>query len=228
MEGLQQLLAGVGEPLAEGGGLGGHVVAAAGHDQVGVLGGQLGQAGQRRHHPAPHQDQRGADLELLDVLGEVPGGHALVDVLVAGEGGELLDAGLHVVAGDPLAGLDRLEVDLVDHLLVGLDGLRRHVDPELALGLEHGDPEPALEHDLGRRRPQLGHRPLAYRVASTSGMSGFTTGSCSSGGAGGSADARGRTRKERSAWPCRASGRPLVGRTDQIAGDRPRSVKARR
>ena len=33
-------------------------------------------------------------------------GHALVDVLVAGERGELLDPRLHVVAGDPLAGGD--------------------------------------------------------------------------------------------------------------------------
>ena len=43
------------------------------------------------------------DLHLLDVLGQVAAGHPLVDVLGAGERGELLDAGLHVVAGDPLA-----------------------------------------------------------------------------------------------------------------------------
>ena len=43
--------------------------------------------------------RRVADLELLDVLGQVARRHALVDVLVAGEGGELLDAGLDVVAG---------------------------------------------------------------------------------------------------------------------------------
>ena len=45
-----------------------------------------------------------AHLQLLDVLGEVARRHALVDVLVAGERAELLDARLHVVAGDPLAG----------------------------------------------------------------------------------------------------------------------------
>ena len=68
-----------------------------------------------------------------------------MDVLVAGEGGELLDPRLHVVAGDPLAGGDRVEVDLVDDRLVGLDHAVGHVDAEVALRLEHGDPELPLE-----------------------------------------------------------------------------------
>ena len=42
-----------------------------------------------------------------------------MDVLVAGQRVELLDPRLHVVAGDPLAGGDRVEVDLVDDVLVG-------------------------------------------------------------------------------------------------------------
>ena len=82
--------------------------------EAGVLGGQAGQAGEGGDHPVADEHEGVADLELLDVLGEVAAGHALVDVLVAGEGGELLDAGLHVVAGDPLPGLDRGEVDLVE------------------------------------------------------------------------------------------------------------------
>ena len=77
-----------------------------------MLGRQRGRAGRGRR-PCGRGPARSAvaDLQLLDVLGEVAAGHALVDVLVAGEGGELLDAGLHVVAGDPLPRLDRVEVD---------------------------------------------------------------------------------------------------------------------
>ena len=71
-----------------------------------------------------------------------------MDVLVPGQRRELLDPRLHVVAGDPLTGGDRLEVDLVDDVAVGLDDPVGYVDPEVALGLEHGDPEPSLEHDL--------------------------------------------------------------------------------
>ncbi len=89
-----------------------------------------------------------AHLELLDVLGEVARCHALVDVLVAGQSGELLDAGLDVVAGDPLPGLDGGEVDRVDHRAVVVDGAVGHVEPVRRLGLEHGEPQPSLEDDL--------------------------------------------------------------------------------
>ncbi len=61
---------------------------------------------------------------------------------------ELLDAGLHVVAGDPLAGGDGLEVDLVDDRLVVLDDAVGDVDAERGLGTEHGEPQLALEHHL--------------------------------------------------------------------------------
>ena len=70
---------------------------------------------------------------------------------------ELLDPRLHVVPGDPLAGGDRVEVDaLSDDVLVGLDDAVGHVDAEVALGLEHRDPELPLEHDLVLGRPDLG------------------------------------------------------------------------
>ncbi len=140
------------EPLAQCGRLGRHVVGAAGHHGGLVLGGQAGQSGQRGHGPVAHQLEGLPDLELLDVLGQVAGGHPLVDVLVPGEGGELLDPRLDVVARHPLARGDRGEVDALlttgDDLLVGLDHAVGYVDPELALGTEDGDPEPALEDDL--------------------------------------------------------------------------------
>ena len=76
-----------------------------------------------------------------------------MDVLVAGQGRELLDPRLDVVPGDPLPGRDAGQVDVVDHLLVGLDHAVGHVDAEVALRLEHGDPEPALEDHLVLGRP---------------------------------------------------------------------------
>ena len=57
-------------------------------------------------------EQRAVDLELLDVFRQVAGGHALVDLLVAGEVVELLDARLHVVAGHSFARHDGGEIDL--------------------------------------------------------------------------------------------------------------------
>ena len=71
-------------------------------------------------------------------------------------GGELLDARLHVVAGDPLARGDGVEVDPVDDRLVGLDDAVGHVDAEVALRLQHRDPQLALEDDLVLGRPDRG------------------------------------------------------------------------
>ena len=117
----QQLVGGRGEPLAERRRLRRDVVAAAGDHQVDVLGGQPGQPGQRGDRAVADQLERRAHLQLLDVLGEVAAGHALVDVLVTGQRAELLDPRLHVVPRDGLAAPDRVEVDVVDDLLVRLD-----------------------------------------------------------------------------------------------------------
>ena len=51
---------------------------------------------------------------------------------------------------------DRVEVDVVDDLLVGLDHAVGHLDAEVALGDQHGQPQPALQHDLVLRRPDAG------------------------------------------------------------------------
>ncbi len=98
--------------------------------------------------------ERTHDLQLLDVLGEVTAGHSLVDLLVAGECIEFLDACLHVVAGDPLAVRDGLEVDVVDDALVVVDGAGRNVDAQLCLRTQHRHPQLTLEHDLVLGRPQ--------------------------------------------------------------------------
>ena len=94
-----------------------------------------------------HEDQPLADLQLLDVLGEVARGHALVDLLVAGEVVELLDARLHIVAGDFFPRHDRGRIHLVLHLFIGGDRFGRNIQPEIALRLHHGDPEFAFQND---------------------------------------------------------------------------------
>ncbi len=152
----QQLVGHGREPLAEGGRLGGHVVRPAGHDQLGVLGGEPAQAHQHRHRTVADVLQGLADLELLDVLGEVPRGHALVDLLVAGKVAELLDPGLHVVSGDALTRGDGFEVDLVEDPLVVGDGGGGHLDTEVLLGLQDGEPQVALKDHLVLGGPQLG------------------------------------------------------------------------
>ncbi len=129
---------------------------AAGHDQLGVLAGQLAQARQDGHRTVAHQLQRQPDLQLLDVLGEVTGGHALVHVLVPGEVVELLDPRLHVVPGNLLALGDRGQVDGVEDALVVGDRLVRHLDAEVLLGPQHGEPELPLQLHLLLGRPERG------------------------------------------------------------------------
>ena len=90
---------------------------------------------------------------MLDIFGEVARGHALVHLLVTGEAVELLDARLHIVAGDPFAFHDRAGVDLILHLFVSGDRFGGDVEAEVALGLHHGDPELAFEDDAALGRP---------------------------------------------------------------------------
>ena len=56
-----------------------------------------------------------------------------------------------VVAGLALPGVDRRQVDLVDHGLVGLDDAVVDGDAEAALRPQDGDPELTLEHHLAFR-----------------------------------------------------------------------------
>ena len=155
--GLQQFLPRVGEALTEGGGLGGDVVGAPDHDPIGMGHRQLGQASQGGDAAVSHEFQGGSHLELLNVLGQVARGHALVDLLEAGQGAELLDPGLHVVPRSALPGRNAGEIDLLHDGLVGLDGAVRHSDAQVALGPKHSQPELTLQDDLVARRPKGPH-----------------------------------------------------------------------
>ena len=72
-------------------------------------------------------------------------------MLVAGQGIELLDARLHVVAQHPLTGRDRIKVNLLnDPLVVGNRDLG-HLNTEFALRPQHRQPESAFGDDFGLR-----------------------------------------------------------------------------
>ena len=154
---VHNLLTEHGDALAHGAGLCCHVVGAGAEHEVAPSGGVLAHAVQHGHglvadnlHAAPY-------LQLLHVLREVTAGHALVDVLVAGEVAELLDAGLHIMAGDALAVVNGLNINAALHALVSVDGLLRNVQPQVLLRLHHGDPELALQHDSALCGPNALH-----------------------------------------------------------------------
>ena len=72
------------ESLAQRGGLRGDVVAATRHHQVAVADRPLGQPSDDGHAVRKNKFKRPADLQLLNVFGEVAARHALVHMLMAG------------------------------------------------------------------------------------------------------------------------------------------------
>jgi hypothetical protein len=100
----EQLVGGGGEALAERRGLAATLWLRPAIASSSCSAARPGQPGEQRDGAVADVLQRQPDLQLLDVLGEVAAGHALVDVLVPGQRAELLDARLDVVAGDALAG----------------------------------------------------------------------------------------------------------------------------
>lgn len=129
---------------------------AAGDDQFAVFARKPAEPGQDGHGAVAHELQREPDLQLLDVLGEVPGGHALVDLLVPGESVELFDPCLDVVPGNLLAFRDGGEVDLVEDTLVIGEGGVGYLDPEVLLSAQHRQPELALQFHLLLGGPEDG------------------------------------------------------------------------
>ena len=153
----QQLIGRGSKALAQGGGLRGDVVGTARHHEPLVLAGQAADAVEDGDALIAGQHERAVNLQLLHVLREIAGGHTLVDLLEASEVVELLNAGLHVVAGDLLPLGDGGQVHLVEDLLIGGRSLGRDLDAEFLLSLHHGEPELALHLDLLLRGPQVGH-----------------------------------------------------------------------
>ena len=85
------------------------------HHLITVANRAIGQRPEDRHHPVTHMFQRPVHLQLFNVLGEIPAGHALVDVLIPSQGVEFLDARFDVVPGDALSRGDGIQVDAVDN-----------------------------------------------------------------------------------------------------------------
>ena len=155
--GEEEFFAEHGEAFSVGRDLGGDVVGPRGDDEVAILVGFVRKTMEGGGGADADDLESAVDLELLDILGEVAARHAFVNVLVSGEVAELLDASLHIMAGDPLAGVDGSEVDLINDTLVGGDGLGRNVESEIALCFHHRDPELAFETDFSFRRPDRLH-----------------------------------------------------------------------
>ena len=148
LERQEQLLGRRGEALAERRGLRRDVVGPADHHPFGVLAGAPSEPGERGDHAVADELERGTHLHLLDVLGEIARRHPLVDVLVARQRAELLDAGLDVVASDAFAPSDRVEVDLLDDRFIRLDHAVGDRDTQVALCAEDREPQLPLEHHL--------------------------------------------------------------------------------
>ena len=153
----QHLFAEHRDALAERGDLRGDVVRARREQDVAQLPGALRETQEGGDALGLDEPERAEDLQLLDVFGEVAAGHALVEVLVTGEFAELLDARLHVVAGDAFPPHDGVQVDLVLDPLVALDHAVRHRNAEIALALHHRDPVFAFEADLAFAAPDGAH-----------------------------------------------------------------------
>ncbi len=98
----QQFLARLSEPLSQSRRLGRNIVGAGDHGQPGVFRSSLGKETKKRHRPMVDQLERPPGHQLLDILGQVAAGQALVDLLMAGELVEFLDPGFDVVLQDPV------------------------------------------------------------------------------------------------------------------------------
>jgi len=152
-EGDLQLLTGHREALAEGGGLRGDVVGAAGDHQVAVGRGLRGEREERGGGLKADEFEGAENLELLDVFREVAAGEPEVNELAVRELGKFFDTRFHVVESDAFALRDGGEIDGGFDALVVLNGVGGDRHAEIALGLHHGDPEIAFEADAAVLRP---------------------------------------------------------------------------
>lgn len=144
------------DALAKGGGLGGDVVGAGGDDEVFPLFGAFADSGEGGDGLVTDNEKGAEDLKLFDILGEVAGGHALVDLLVAGEVVKLFNAGFDVMSRDALALGNGGEVDLVDDLFVSGNCAGRDFEAEVGLSLHDRNPELAFKDDAAFGRPDVG------------------------------------------------------------------------
>ena len=109
------------EALPQRRGLSCHVVGTSHHHQIDMFRSQRGQAGQQGNQPVPHEDEGLTDLQLFNVLSEIPRGHSAMNVLLACQYTELIDSSLDIVASDFLARRNRPEIDIVQYRFIGFD-----------------------------------------------------------------------------------------------------------
>ena len=85
------------------------------HHLIAVANRAIGQCPEDRHHPVAHVLQRPVHLQLFNVFGQIPAGHALVDVFIPSQGVEFLDTGFDVVPGDAFTPGDGPQVNAINN-----------------------------------------------------------------------------------------------------------------
>ncbi len=119
----KQLFAKHRDPLSERGRLGGNIVRPRRkHDSIPLLR-PLTHPAQGRHGFFPDHQKPAENLELLDILGQIPGSQALVDFLMTREVVELLDPSFYIVPRDPLPIHDGLHIHTILRRFIGSDSL---------------------------------------------------------------------------------------------------------
>jgi hypothetical protein len=156
--GLQQLLPRVGEPLAERGRLGRDVVAAAGEDQRGVLGRPVGEQRQRATHRSRtcSRERRTCSCSTFSVRSR-----EVIPLWTCSWPARAQNSSMRAFTSWRVT-RSRAAIEARSTWsttrLVGLDDPVRHVDAEVALGAQHGEPQLPFEHHLALGRPQVDDR----------------------------------------------------------------------
>ena len=146
-----------GDALAHGCGLRGYIVRASGNGHVLPLFSQGAHAVQHGHGLVPDDLHGLPNLELFHIFRQVPGGHALVDMLASGQLAKFFYARLHIVARHAFACVNGGKVHLVFHPFIGLNHPVRNIQPQILLGFHHGNPEFAFQNDAALCGPDGFH-----------------------------------------------------------------------
>ena len=146
-----------GDTLAHGCGLRGYIVRASGNGHVLPLFSQGAHAVQHGHGLVPDDLHGLPNLELFHIFRQVPGGHALVDMLASGQLAKFFYARLHIVACHAFACVNGGKVHLIFHPFIGLNHPVRNIQPQIPLGFHHGNPEFALQNDAALCGPDGFH-----------------------------------------------------------------------
>ena len=156
-----QFLAPERRPLAHGHELGRLEVGISQAGKVLPPEGEAGEVVDHRNELIAEQVKSFSNQDEVGVIGHETTGRSQMDDR-AGRGRRIpqrVDVGHHIVAKPPLVGFRGGKVDGLDLRAERVDLLGADVQPQRALGLGQGDPEPAPCGKLDLGRPEPGHPP---------------------------------------------------------------------